>query len=163
VDIRPDIDFTTLIPELKSWNNGHGISVEAWVGCSGTFELAVGYSRLFWPDFIQHDDCVFLANGFTVDNYRAWLEQCHGDRERVETVMNHRHVFDYFSHAGGIASEAQIVYLGRVLRDMWTVKLRQEFPDRTFVVSFPEGPFEDLVDYEVTFWQSAAESGPSTT
>ena len=39
--------YPELIPELPTWNNGAGISVEAWVGCSGNFELAIGYSRLF--------------------------------------------------------------------------------------------------------------------
>src|SRR5881394_2922354 len=106
------IDFTKLIPELQSWNNGAGIAVEHWVGCTGNFELAVGYSRLFWPDFVEHDDCVFFAAFFSQDLYRDWLKHCKGDRQRVEAVMNHQHVFDYFSHSKGSASPEQILYLG---------------------------------------------------
>lgn len=150
---RSDIDFAELIPELPDWNNGRGISVEAWVGCSGSVELAVGYSRLFWPEFVEHEGCVFFAD-FSVESYRGFMQQCKGDRRRVEIVMNHRHVFSYFSHMGGSATEAQIIYLGRVLRDIWQAKLAHDFPDRTFVVSFPEDPSEDLTDYEVTFWQA---------
>ena len=153
------IDFAKLIAELPAWNNGAGISVESWIGCAGNFELAVGYSRLFWPDFVEHEDCVFFAD-FAVDSYRGFMDQCNGDRRRVETVMNHRHVFDYFSHAGGSATEAQIIYLGRVLKDIWQAKLMRDFPHRHFVVSFPEGPYEDLIDYEVSFWQGSTARRP---
>jgi hypothetical protein len=148
-----DIDFAELIPDLPVWNNGRGISVEHWTGCSGSFELAVGYSRLFWPNFVEHEGCVFFAD-FSAESYRGFMERCKGDRRRVEAVMNHRHVFDYFSHAGGVATQAQILYLGRVLRDIWRTKLTHEFPDRAFVVSFPEGPFENIIHYAVTFWQA---------
>ena len=151
------IDFAKLIPELATWNNGGGISVEDWVGCSGSFELAVGYSRLFWPDFVEHEGCVFFAD-FSRESYRGCRAQCKGDRRSLETIMNHRHVFDYFSHTGGATTEAQVLHLGRVLRDIWQTKLARDFPDRAFVVSFPEGPFEDLLDYEVTFYQQAPAS-----
>lgn len=147
------IDFTKLIPELPDWNNGAGISVEGWVACSGSFELAIGYSRLFWPDFVEHDGCVLFA-GFSEEAYRGFKDQCGSDRQSLEAVLNHRHVFDYFSHYDGSATEAQILYLGRVLKDIWQAKLARDFPGRSFVVSFPEGPFEDLFEYEVTFWQA---------
>ena len=156
---RNDIDFAKLIPELPAWNNGGGISVEAWVGCSGSFELAIGYSRLFWPDFVEHDGCVFFAD-VSAESYRGFFEQCKGDRRGVEAVLNHRHVFDYFSHAGGSATEEQIVYLGRVLKDVWETKLARDFPGRRFVVSFPEGPFDNLIDYEITFWQVPSADQP---
>ncbi|MBC8108870.1 MAG: hypothetical protein H7Z14_19960 [Anaerolineae bacterium] len=150
-----EIDFVRLIPELQAWNNGHGISVEAWIGCVGRSELAIGYGRLFWPEFVEHDGCVLFA-GFSSDSFRAFMEQRDGNRRDVEIVMNHRHVSDYFSRAGGSATAEQLIYLGRLLRDIWQTKLAHDFPDRSFVVHFADGPFEDLNDYEVTFWQPSA-------
>jgi len=43
------------------------------------------------------------------------------------------------------------------LMDIWAAKLARDFPDRRFVVSFPEGPFEDLIEYQVTFRQAATD------
>ena len=150
---NPDpVDFAKLIPELTAWNNGSGISIEAWTGCVGNIELAIGYSQLFWPDFIEHDGCVLFAD-FSPQSYQAFLEQCEGDRRRVETVMNHRHVFDYFCDLSQSATHDQLIYIGRMLKEMWRAKLNLDFPARAFVFSFPEGPFEDVIDYEVTFWQ----------
>ncbi len=155
-----DTDFAKLIPELPTWNNGAGISVEAWVGCSGSVELAIGCSRLFWPDFVEREGCVFFAD-FSIESYRGFMDPCQGDRRRVEAVMNHVHILEYFTHPYGSATAEQIVYLGRLLKNIWQTKLAHDFPSRQFVVSFPEGPFDNLMDYEVTIWQeSAADSSP---
>jgi hypothetical protein len=60
-----------------------------------------------------------------------------------------------FYHASSTATAAQLIYLGKVLQDILKVKLANKFPQRTFEVEFDEGPFEDLIDYQVTFWQPA--------
>jgi len=43
------MSFRIVITELPSWNNGSGISVERRVGCAGSFEPPVGYSRCGTP------------------------------------------------------------------------------------------------------------------
>ena len=77
------------------------------------------------------------------------VEQASG--RAVEAVLNHRHVRDLF--AGTQPSREQVVYLGRLLREVWAAKLARDFPDRRFVVSFPEEGCEGLLDYEVSFYQ----------
>jgi hypothetical protein len=139
---------------LPEWNNGAGIDVDGWLGCKGDFQLAIAFSRLFWPSFAEHDGCVLFA-GFSVSAYQDFLAACHNDRAGVETVMNHRHLLDLFYHASSTATAAQLIYLGKVLQDILKVKLANKFPQRTFEVEFDEGPFEDLIDYQVTFWQPA--------
>jgi len=46
-----------------------------------------------------------------------------------------------------------VVYLGTALKDIWSAKLRRDFPTRSITVSFPEGEYDDLTDYEITFFQ----------
>ena len=41
-----------MLPELAEWNNGKGIDLKSWIGCSGNFRLAIGYSAIFWPRFV---------------------------------------------------------------------------------------------------------------
>ena len=41
--------------ELAPWNNGAGIDLKSWIGCQGRFALAVGYSSIFWPEFVEFD------------------------------------------------------------------------------------------------------------
>jgi hypothetical protein len=150
--VLSSIDFSKLIPELGQWNNGDGISVEAWINCMGSFELAIGFSVLFWPYFVEHEGCVFFG-GFSEESYRGFMQACGGDRRRVEAVMNHRHLSDLFCKPEDSATEQQLLYLGRVLKDIWQTKLTRDFPERKFVVSFEEGPREDPIEYEITFRQ----------
>jgi hypothetical protein len=104
---------------------------------------------LFWPNFTEHDGCVFFA-GFSEDSYRGFMQHTGGNRQAVEAVMNHWHILDLFP--GSRPAREQVVYFGRLLREVWASKLASEFPHRRFVVSFPEEPFEDFLDYEVTFF-----------
>jgi hypothetical protein len=153
-----ETDYSLLIPELPDWNNGAGIDVDSWLGCKGDFQLAIGFSRLFWPAFVEHDSCVLFA-GFSPSVYQDFLISCQNDRASVEAVMNHQHLLDLFYHASPTATAAQLVYLGTVLRDILKVKLSHDFPKRAFEVEFDEGPFEELVEYQVTFWQPANRPG----
>jgi hypothetical protein len=144
-------DFSALIPELPAWNNGAGISAEDWIGCVGTYELAVGYSLVFWPRFVRVDGLV-LREGFSPDA----LASCRtpgADPAGVEALMNHLHLADLHC-SGAKPTEAQLRYLGRLLKEIYEVKLARDFPDLAFTVEFNDEPGLDLIDYQLTFWQS---------
>jgi hypothetical protein len=141
-----------LVPETQDWNGGNGIDLLSWVRCVGSIEHAIAYGELFWPDFAEHDGCVFFA-GFSEESYVGFMQQTGGNRKAVEAVMNHRHILDLFCRPELQPTLEQVVYFGRLLKEMWAAKLQRDFPDKRFVVSFPEDPSEDLLDYEVTFFQ----------
>lgn len=149
---RPEGDFGSLIPELQRWNNGDGIDVDSWIVCAGSIELAIGYTRWFWPTLVLHDDCVLLE-GFSVENYEGFKAQADGDRTRVEAVMNHWHLIDLCLSE---PTRAQIEFLGGVMQETWAAKLRRDFPGRNVVVSFATDGIEELVDYEITAYQERA-------
>jgi hypothetical protein len=145
-------DFTQLIPELPDWNNGRGIDVETWIGCSGKYQLAVGYSTLFWPRFVVFEGYV-LREGFSVESLRGFERQCADSRWSVESVMNHLHIASIHYHDLSAFTTGHALYLGRVLREIYEAKLTWQFPDRQFNVVFDESPKEDLMAYEITFYQ----------
>ena len=149
-----DVPLVELVPETRHWNEGNGIDLRSWIGCVGNIEHAIGYAELFWPDFILFDDCVFFAGKFSEEGYFGFLKHSGGNKQATEGVMNHWHILDlFFSDSTVPPMKEQVIYLGRLLKDIWEVKLRHDFPERLFVVSFPEGPTDDLSDYEVTFYQ----------
>lgn len=150
---RPSPDFATLIPELPLWNNGKGIDPQGWVECLGNFELAAGYSLIFWPRFVRFEGYV-LREGFSERALRGFEDPTAGNRASVEAVMNHDHIADI--HCNVRPTEAQLRYLGAVLKDIHEVKLRRDFPDLQFTVSFNDEPGLDLIDYQLTFWQTAS-------
>lgn len=147
-----DVPFAELVPATREWNAGRGIDLLSWIGCVGGLEQAIAYGELFRPEFVEFEECVFFA-GFSEESYRGFMAQVGCDRRAVETVMNHRHILSFFPGSGDAATREQVVYLGRLLREVWGAELQSDFPERRFVVSFPEEPVEDLTEYEITFFQ----------
>lgn len=148
-------DFAALIPELTDWNNGDGISARGWIECVGNYELAIGYSLILWPRFARFETYV-LREGFSEGSLRGFEAQAGSRRESVEWVMNHVHLADIHFNLKEPPNEAQIRYLGRVLKEIHEVKLRADFPDLRFEVEFNDDPGLDLMDYQISFWQIAA-------
>src|SRR5208282_5788612 len=110
--IQPPSD---MVAELSAWNNGRGIDLRSWVGCSGNFRLAVGYSTIFWPRFILFENYI-LREDFSVDSLREFENQRRGDRRSVEAVMNHLHIADIQYYGCEDITEERILYLGRILK-----------------------------------------------
>ncbi len=112
------------------------------------------YRRLFWPDFVEHEGCTFLA--FEEQRYQEWFSVLQADQRRIEATMNHRHILDLLPDDVQDPTRALVLAYGRLLRDVWSAKLLRDFPDRQYVVNFPEEYSEELVDYEITFSQQRA-------
>jgi selenophosphate synthetase-related protein len=47
----------------------------------------------------------------------------------------------------------RVVYLGRLLEQIYRAKLSAEFPERRFTVEFYEPPNRALQDHQLTFYQ----------
>jgi hypothetical protein len=150
--MRDTPDFNSLIPELPAWNDGKGVSASDWIAMMGNFELAVGYSLIFWPRFVAYEGYVFRAGAFTPETVRGFETAIGGDRAKVECVINHLHIAGI--HSNVTASEAQVHYLMGIMKQIWALKLKVDFPDRRFIISAIEEPGLDLLDYEITFWQA---------
>jgi hypothetical protein len=148
----PQNPFNDLIPELRDWNGGKGVDAEAWISMVGRYDLAIGYSLIFWPRFVAFDGYV-LRDGFSEESVRGFEEATQGNRAAVEAVVNHLHVVDIHGNEP-LPAEAQIRFLGRVLKSIYEVKLKADFPDRSFVVEFNDQPDLDPIEYEVTFYQA---------
>jgi hypothetical protein len=148
-----------LIPELREWNEGGGISLADWANAVGRYDYAVAYASIFWPDFFLRDDCVFRLDP-KGENYAAWMSELEGDRSKVEAMINHLHILDMFTSEGFEPTPQVVVQISRVLQDMWSCKLQRDFPERRFKVEIQDGKADDLLSYEITFFQDR--DGPQT-
>jgi hypothetical protein len=142
-----------LIPELSKWNDGSGIDLESWVTVVGRYDHAIAYATIFWPDFVVHDGCVFRHRP-SEETYGKWLASLDGDRSKVESVINHLHITDMFTSEGVDPTPRVLMHVAQLLKDMWSCKLDRDFPGRGFCVEIYEGKPDDLLAYEITFFQS---------
>lgn len=153
-----DEDVDRLIAELPRWNNGAGISPEGWISCMGNYELAIGYSLVFWPRFERIGPCIVRRDIGPFARER--VEKCaEAEASGVEAMVNHLHILDLHCNVETPPDEAQLRHLGRTLKQMWEAKLGLDFPDLTFELAFNDEPGRPAIDYQLTFWRVRDEPG----
>ena len=106
------------------------------------------------PQFIEHDGCIFLADGFCKENYSRWLNFYQGvglGKRAVESIMNHRHISELFVNEPPEISHRLADEAVWLLEELWLTKLGSAFPDRDFVVRYISD--EPPSSSEVTFCQ----------
>lgn len=145
----PQPDFNKLIPEMKDWNNGKGIDVDSWIQCMANHKILVGCARILWPDFVERDGCIFLASHES--SFRGYLDKVQGNKQAAEATSNHIQVLHLFGTE--LPTRELLLYVGRLMKEIWQIKLQHDFPGRRFTVSFPEEGDLELIDYELTFFQ----------
>ena len=151
-------DDEKLIPDLINWRkkNGASFSIDDWTSCNGNISLAICYSNLFWPEFEVYDGCVILKSNFGKENFESWKTADYIKHYvQIEYVLNHIHILDLFSFEQREEPNIeQIRYLGAKLCEIYTAKLKLDFPDLEFVMAsnFDED-LEDYLDYEFSFYQ----------
>jgi hypothetical protein len=120
----------------------------------GDYELATAFATLYWPEFVEVDDCVLLKENFIRTSFEEWRDAFQGDRARIEAMINHTQVWDLFPNAeDDHLDEKVFVFIGRTLESCWTAALRAGYPHRTFVVEYADEP--DEYGPTVTFWQES--------
>jgi len=142
-------DFNKLIPEMRDWNNGNGIDIESWIQCVANHKILIGCARILWPEFVERDGCIFLAS--KESSYLGYLNKLEGDKKTAEATTNHIHLLHLF--ATELPTRELVLYVGRLLKEIWQVKLSHDFPGRRVTVSFPEEDDLELNEYEITFFQ----------
>jgi hypothetical protein len=142
---------------LAAWNDGDGIDLKSWIGFAGNFSLAVGYTTVFWPEFVLFEGYILRA-GFPESSLRGFERQPGSTRQSVEWVMNHLHTADIQLYGCEDASKDKIILLGKTLTEIYRAKLQWQFPDRPCTVEFhiPEDE-DDLIQYQLAFWQTGEE------
>lgn len=145
--------------ELQRWNGGRGIDLEGWACCMGNFQLAVGYSTVFWPRFERHGRYI-LREGITESGIAGFEAQAGSTAASVEAVLNHLHLADIQHGNCEDISSDKLLHLGKVLEEIYAAKLAWQFPDSPCHVHLyvPEDR-EDLREYQITFWQKKWDAG----
>lgn len=87
---------------------------------------------LVWPEFVVIDDHVLLSGNFDDVDLQNFIHDETLSRADVERELNHVHLFDF---ACEINSEHKLgINVLETLASVWSNKLKQDFPDRSFVV-----------------------------
>lgn len=138
-------------------------SVLDFLGPIGSPLHALMYARLFWPDFVELDGMVFrqevMADDLDYANARRMLSDVGGDREQLEKILNLTEIPSaIFSKAVLESTDEEDRMLAKYLCEMWSARLAQVFPDRSFLVELVE-PEDTGGEIGVVFFQPRSNAG----
>ena len=115
-------------------------------------ELATAYAKVFWPDLVEVDGYVLLAENFDHE-YLNRIVSDHG-RENVEATINTTYLATVFGPGPTEVADAVWEELGRLVCEAWKARAEQLFPGKKFVTEF-QWYSEDEGDPGVTLRQAA--------
>ncbi|MCL1465277.1 hypothetical protein [Argonema galeatum] len=136
--------------EFQQWKEANGYDFSLWDFLFGVanIEIALAFTQLFWPDFVEHQGGIFLTEAFDLEIYQQWKEKLGNDINAIERVMNHQHIDDILPGAEKVGID-NLYYLGDTIAQMWSSRLKLVYPDRTFQVNSDRDEHSVIV----TFYQ----------
>lgn len=153
---NPKLD-TALLPIFQQYKQDHkswipDFDLDSYLNLRADYDLAAAFSKLFWPDFVEMDGCIFRAPGPTVENVESWKQHFAGNRQAVEAMLNHEHIHDLFiNSAQSMDPSPQLLqYLAQVLLICWRHALQEVFPEKQFAFSYI------AESAEISFYQEPA-------
>lgn len=100
--------------------------------------LALLFTELFWPEFIEIENMIFLESTFEDESdYKRLMDaviKYKRDRNKVEKSFNTIEVPSLFGATIGDTTDNEDQILAKVLASMWKARLVEKFPERDFVV-----------------------------
>lgn len=118
----------------KSFQNGSGLSVFDFIGQTVSVARALAVGGLIWPRFEEARGCVLLAGRNSAAAVDEWWDQLDGDPSRIESVLNHVHLWDVFPADDDVNDREAFIALARLMGTGWRSALASEYPHRRFEV-----------------------------
>jgi hypothetical protein len=124
---------TDRMSEFQQWKKANGDDFSIWDYLSGVanVEVALAFTTLFWPDFVEYDGGIFLAESFNQEIYEQWKAELGNDIAAIERVMNHQHIDDLLPGAENVGID-NLFALGKVIKQMWENRLKSCYPKRNY-------------------------------
>ncbi|HMA35512.1 MAG TPA: hypothetical protein VKY74_13665 [Chloroflexia bacterium] len=145
----------SLLPEYQKWKSPEKeLGIWSYVNMRADYDLAAAFSKLFWPDFVEIDQCVLLAEKYDPKRFKEWMQRYDNDFRAVESIVNHVHIYDLFMNSPNeeVYSLELFEYLAQVLMRCWKYALADIFPDKQFTFEYKTEP--DAYGPTITFYQS---------
>lgn len=133
----------------QEWKQANGNEFSLWDYLAGVanVEVALAFTKLFFPDVVEYEGGIFLSEAFNQEIYEQWKAKLGTDIAAIERVINHQHVDDILPGADKVGIE-NLSYLGHKIKQMWEYHLNSLYPNRIQVLCNQD---EDTV--VVTFHQ----------
>lgn len=159
---KPELD-KSLLPFYQEWKTNQDPEPRAegvldYLYFESDHEMAAAFSKLFWPDFVEVEGCVFLAERFPKLSMSAeeFSRKMQENPRSIEFTVNYLNIPYIFFNDGRnnleFFSPELFVYMAQVLLVCWKHALQEAFPDRKFEFWYEIEHETDCP--KISFWQA---------
>lgn len=126
---------TDRLLDFQQWKKANGGNFSLWDYLFGVanVEVALAFTKLFLPDFVEHEGGIFLSEVFDREIYKQWKAKLGNDITAIEQVINHQHIDDILSGTDKVGTD-NLFYLGQAIKQTWESRLKSVYPNRRFEV-----------------------------
>jgi hypothetical protein len=110
-------------------------------------EIFFKFLEFYWPSFTKKNEFIFLKEKYSEEEFNRLINE----KDNPEYWINMLTVDDFFSETNDGAEKSAI--LAKALVEIWTVKLKNDFPEKKFIVEYLSD--KEYGDYGLTFYQIA--------
>lgn len=120
------------LPRFEEWRDGFEEPPGLWDYAvhRGGLTMALAFASLFWPDLVEVDGSVFIAEQYDATVYADWRTRLGDQPDAIERVMNHVHLSDLFHPASEDVPPEELDRLAGMMAETWRVALARQFPER---------------------------------
>jgi hypothetical protein len=142
-----------IVQEYGLWLKANPDNFTWWsyINMKADIKTALGLAKFFYPEIVEIDECIFIKDSFTYENYNQWKKVCNNNKIDLEKSMNSYEIKDFFhintDYEDKYINE-QIQALGNVLKKFWTLSFKERFPHRNIVVEIIEDESLYITVYE---------------
>lgn len=117
--------------------NPHSWEISEYWNWKYDMNAALTFSKLYFPSFIEINDCIILAFRFNTSSFNAWSEQFGENIREIEAACNAYTVSDYFFQTDVYNSDelyiAALREFALALKVAWELNCRILYPNRNIV------------------------------
>ena len=121
----------------------------SYLNCNFDQNAAIAFSKLYFPDFTECEDCILLSFIFNLENFKDWFEELNGNRKEIEKMCNLYEIKDFFHINGDDNSNESRKIFADILSTTWSINLKILYPLRCFKIDI----FEEYESLYITFYQ----------
>ncbi len=131
--IRVDTNLFSEFKDFETVNDDW--SIEKHLNFNYNIDDAILFSRLYFPEFIEHKKCIILKERYDKEIFEQWFDEFDGDISKIERMSNLYEVKDLFHINNDNISESKINHLSLLLKKIWQINLDLLFPNRQIKVN----------------------------
>lgn len=108
-------------------------------------------AQLFWPDSVEDGGCAVPALNYSAENMKKWSISTKGNRQKIETALNHIHLYDYVNDCSEV-DLPRLEAAARRMAEAWRLRVTKLYPDKKFDVNVASEPNEYGPSVSVIFY-----------